>query len=305
MEVLGGEPFPVRRVSLSGCGRWLGVVRDGRPDRGGCDLWDRTTGTLAVTAGRRRCRDAVVHPSGGTLVGWGGEAGGFQVLSTADPRGPWASTGGDPVAAAALSADGRRLVGVGDPGTDRWLAGWDAAGGLPRRLWRVTLPAWWRESLFLAPAGELVAVAGVGEGYAARRTVQLRFAADGELVAAADLPDDVGLGGLLDDGTAVAWDVGTDPGRVGRLDLERGDWRADPPPAAVPDLGVPAVSPDGRHLLAPAGAGVVLLDVGTLAVVRTYTVPAAGTPTCVAFAPDGLTAACGTSAGEVVVWDID
>lgn len=65
-----------------------------------------------------------------------------------------------------------------------------------------------------------------------------------------------------------------------------------------------AADPHGRFLLTASGSSVSVWDPKTWTVAKTYDWKA-GAITCLAVAPDGLTAAAGTATGKVVVWDVE
>ena len=305
MRVLVVGPGHVTRVSLSGCGRWVGVARMGPAGRMSVDLWDWTRRRVVFTAGDRRCRDAFVHPSGATFIGWGSVTPGMRVWPTTAGRFDPVTVSNEWVQAVAGSADGNRLVGV----VADSLVGWTATEGIPREDWRVPLGAG-RGWLAVSPDGGLVAVER-GDGFHFwRGRAELRFAADGALFATAEPGGGFGLNGLLNDGAALFPD---ESGRLLRQDFDR-LWPE--PPLLNDEFGGPvqddpdrfrgaAVSRCGEWVLVARGDRVELLTADTLAVRRKYTFSTVGKPTCVAFAPDGLTAACGTSKGEVVIWDVD
>lgn len=72
---------------------------------------------------------------------------------------------------------------------------------------------------------------------------------------------------------------------------------ADEPSAVAADA-------HGRFLLTASGSSVSVWDAKTWTVAKTYDWKA-GPITCLAVAPDGLTAAAGTATGKVVVWDLE
>ena len=150
-----------------------------------------------------------------------------------------------------------------------------------------------------------------GDGFHSwRGRAELRFAGDGSPVAVVEPGGGLGMAGLLADGRALIPD---DTGRLCGLEFERpwplpplhDDVFGDPAVTDADRFGGAAVSPCGGRVLVARGDRVELLAADTLAVERRYAFPTAGHPTCVAFAPDGLTAACGTSKGVVVIWDLD
>jgi len=66
-----------------------------------------------------------------------------------------------------------------------------------------------------------------------------------------------------------------------------------------------AVRPDGRRVFASNNDGTVReYDAVTLQELRAYDWKV-GKLTCVAVAPDGMTAAVGSDTGKVVVWDLE
>lgn len=65
-----------------------------------------------------------------------------------------------------------------------------------------------------------------------------------------------------------------------------------------------ASDPRGNFLLTASGNSVSVWDPKSWTVVKTYDWKA-GAITCLAVAPDGLTAAAGTATGKVVVWDVE
>ncbi len=81
---------------------------------------------------------------------------------------------------------------------------------------------------------------------------------------------------------------------------------AEEPTTVSLDESAPAVAgdPHGRFLLSASGSSVSVWDPKTWKVAKTYDWKA-GAITCLAVAPDGLTAAAGTATGKVVVWDVE
>ena len=288
MQVLTGPRRPVRAVSLSGCGRWVGTHR-GQFD---ADLLDRRTGKAVHRVADFAAYGCAVHPAGELFLVWGGD--GFVVVPTADlrphPVGPPLYT-----PAVVPLADGRRLVGVTTDGRGDGFTGWELVAGRPVRTWRVQRNGYANGPFVASPGGEWFAAQS---GNPAARRVEVRATADGKLKVGGPVPG--WLVGLRDDARPVV-DAG---GSLVVLDLPAGGTVAErklPGGRAV----VAAAALAGDRLLVCRAGALVLLDAETLAVRREYTVPTAGKPACVGFAPDGLTAAAGTSKGEVVVWDVD
>lgn len=289
MEVLTGPRKPIRQVSLSGCGRWVGTFR-GDLDAG---LYDRASRKWVYRTDDSAAYGAAVHPAGDLFLVWGGE--GLLAVATATLAGrPAEPNRFTPAVAAA----GGRLVGETKNFDGFGYTGWELAGGRPRETWRLPRRGTVTNGpLVAAPAGDWFAVRAVLNRALTR--IEVRGTADGTLRSKRrSLPEEVLL--AVTDSGAVVVGVG------GRVSVADPAARAEPTAAELPGRGpvTAAVSPAGDRLLAARDRAVCLLAAETLAVLQTYTVPTAGMPTCVAFAPDGLTAACGTSKGEVVVWDV-
>jgi WD40 repeat protein len=290
-------------------GRTLAVAR-----RGAVELWD------VVEEDRPRLRiDAGRHTSAGLAFAADG-----RTLLTAGTRN---ERGGHTISAIVYGvADGRVRAEFREP-TGDWLgqtyalAGdtvlWAHGGEHPTAGRRATLThplAGWSRAV-LSTAGPVLAAA----------------LAPGERVLAAAVRGDVHLW-TVPDGKPPPNDV-RPRGRGLFRWRERRPEETQPlpgPPHLDPGLTLPgpperidalAFSPDGRRLLAGGAVGTVRLwDVpdpappdegGTV----TWAAAAArelaafdwqiGPVTALAFAPDGLTAAAGSTNGKIVVWDLD
>lgn len=284
----GGDP--VRSVALSACGRWLAAVRADAADARGrgdaVEVWDRPAAAVTATLRHRAGVWGMVAdaPPGGLAV-FGPDGLTCYELPDRRPRRLAVTVVG------AVAARGR-LVGLVRHTGAAELVCWDAGGDWPRPVWSV------RER---GPIGRLTAdPSGEWVGVVVQGRVVVRASTDGLVIRTRQGPPGGTLLSLLDDRRAV---FAVDSGLVA-TDLTAGRVVASLRLGGT-RLNVVGVSPDGRWVAVCGRPGLTVYVADALTVRQTYTFPAAGNPTCVAFAPDGLTAACGTSKGEVVVWDVD
>ncbi len=284
MQVLKADhDKAIAGVAVSACGRWLAAVKY----TVAVDVFDRGTGRIAFThEGRSGTWGAAFGDPGGWLLVWGKTG----LTGYHPPDFTPVALVAEPVEAAA--AAGGRLVALFRRAVGGELVCWTVtAGGLRQRWAATTKRAGGR--LTFDPTGRWLAAADWS-------VAMLRAADDGRTAATSRGPAYADLWGLVDERRALFG---------GSKHLELYDVPAERTVATLGLLGRgpvrAAVSPDGRSVAASAFASLYLLSVEPLAIRHRYHFHTRGKPTCVAFAPDGLTAAAGTSRGEVVVWDLD
>jgi WD40 repeat protein len=207
----------------------------------------------------------------------------------------------------ALSADGRLLVACTRMNQAGAVGAW-AVGAEPEfvRVWANGPHEFiWFHSPSVSPDGTRVAV-GVNAGYdRARAVIDVRRAADGDILheIALDPTDPTEQLAFTADGSKL---LARFLGRTVRaFDAQTGEPAGELVHKGRPFVTGLAVHPGGRAIATTRTDGTVWFwDPATLRQLRSFDWKL-GKLVSVAFSPDGSLAAAGTERGQVVVWDVD
>jgi hypothetical protein len=312
------SPHPVVRIAFSPCDRFFATAQP----QHGVTLHDRATGAAVRAFGnpRRTEYTSLVFTRGGAWVAAAGPKG-LEVYDAATGSrvghsSHWFACG------LRLGGPDERIVGSGTITVLEYFVLPD--GGIDRRGY------WYREDLVhheLAPGGDWAigfreAGSPVAVDLAARRaTAALAHPArvsvpdrrTGRGLPAAEFAATTPRAAICDGRTLTVFDLTTaegpeSAGTPAPLPVTRPRFELNPPvgwPAAKPWRPPFALTPDGRGLLVKRPRERVQLwsvDAGTLEAEWSWRLEGI---TCLAVAPDGLTAVAGGRFGRVLTWDLE
>lgn len=317
---------PVRRVAFSPCGRWFAAAQPHH----GVTLYDRASGEAVRTVGNPRRPDysTLAFLRRGAWLAAGGSKG-LEVFDAATGAAAFVNSHsyccdlrlashGDVILGAGRLSIIELLIPAGADGRDRrgyWPAESFGPGGRVRFTYHDVAPhgEW---AIAFREDGNPVAVDLVNrrEAHALTHPARISWV---DALTNRNTPNvtfsDAPRAAFGDGKTIVVFDLARadgpdDEGVIpAPRPVERPVFTLTPPdgwPAATPWHPPVALTPDGRGLLVKRPRERVQLwdvDAGTLAAEWSWRLDGI---TCLAVAPDGLTAVAGARRGRLVIWDL-